>query len=108
MSKLAPMQNGFAVIKPGQYFVENHEALRAAVAHFFEANYEGDDDPTEIEAELFVHLDHVDSDDASWPRIVGFSISEDEDVVDMVYSMGNTGLLNTIDLIANFIQRGYS
>lgn len=98
----------FQLIKPGMYFVTDETAVEKAVR-----NFKGEDllaalelcspgmgnPPYQYRTNLVKELDTV-----NYPRIIGMQFDH-LSRVEIVFSFD---LLDTIDLTANFTQRGYT
>lgn len=98
----------FANIKPGQYFVTDASEVERAVRHFkgeellavlTSIHPKYGETAYQYSTNLVADLDTV-----SYPRILGLQFDR-LGHVEIVFSFG---LTDTIDLTANFTQRGYT
>jgi hypothetical protein len=100
--------SNFANIKPGQYFVTDASEVERAVRHFkgeellamlTQINPKYGETAYHYSTNLVAELETVE-----YPRIIGLQFDH-LGHVEIVFSFG---LLDTINLTANFTQRGYS
>jgi hypothetical protein len=115
MSNLKPIENGYAETDTaGVFFVENFEGLRNLVAAQIEDCFFLNQEITDYSFELDVTT--RDERDEVFPRLVLLSrespcyndACKEEDTRDTVSILWSFGLLDCIDLTAQFTLRGYS
>jgi hypothetical protein len=109
MSNITTLENDFARIEGGQYFVTSADGVDNAVADFRKSVVDTLDvlRPGQMREYGYVYsmVQVKTIGAATYPRIIGLQPDPAFETIQIVYSFG---LLDTIDLTTNFSLRGYS